>query len=726
MVSGLVLAAVLLFADARLSVRQYLEAPANSSPTTVWSAPIRIRTGEPYPVHDLVGDLLAAGYEQVGEVRRPGCFHLRGETVEIWTAAWSGGGRSVPAQRAKIVTKDGVVTRTEPSTVKLRPTSLGVLGDLAKRRTPVSMQEVAPWMVPALLAIEDARFHDHVGVDPIGITRALIHNLTSDDTHGGSTLTQQLAKNLFLDARRTMRRKIKEVFYAAALEAELDKTQLLELYLSEVYLGHSGGVPLYGVEQAARAWFGRSSARLSVAEAATIAGVISSPNLSSPLRSHERARQRRDQVLRRMVYVRALTDAQAAEALAAPLVTVGHPPHAAWRAPWAVSAALDEAAALPREPFQPSAGQHLHTTVQPHLQRATARLIGPHLARRAAVHPELAKAQAAVVALEVGTGEVLATVGGRDYASSSFHRAIDGWRQAGSTIKPLTALTALNRDATLHGATLLKDAPIERTIDGQTWRPANYDGRFLGDMPLRVAIEDSRNIPAVLLAERVGKDKLERFLLDAGLSKATDLPSASLGAFPVTAQQLAGAYAAFPARGRWVAPHVVAAIDDAEGRSVFRAAPTARRLADATTTDVTRTFLEGVVTHGTGRKAAPLLEQGDLGGKTGTSDEGRDAWFVGFDTERAWAVWVGRDRGVLGLTGGQAALPLWMDVVDTFGSPRGRFTEPARREATKVCRSTGRRPCGGCEEVITEWVAPGTSLDTPCRRRKRRAYDDID
>lgn len=704
---GLMLAGLVTLSDARREVRAYLTAPPAAAPTSVWSAPILVRLGDPYPRSELIADLQAAGYEQTDEANRPDTFEVSGDTFTVRTGALTLPGADVPAQQATLQLTDGRVSKVQPSEgALLRPTLLGIYGDLAVRRTPIRREDVSAWMIPALLAIEDVRFHDHAGVDPIGVLRALVHNLTSDEVHGGSTLTQQLAKNLFLDARRTLRRKLREVFYAVALESELGKDELLDLYLSEVYLGHHGGLPVHGVEQAARAWFGRSARSLTLPQAATIAGVISSPNRASPLRDHDLALSRRDLVLERMVYVRALTEAQAAEALATPLITVDDPPTAAWRLPWVVSAALSEATALPDAPFRPGSGQHLHTTVQPHLQRAAERAAVAAILELTETHEELAQAELAVAATEIGTGRVLALVGGRDHAVSPFHRATDAWRQGGSTIKPLVLLAALNADRTLTAATLFDDAPLSRSFDGRSWSPKNYDGRYVGPITLRAAIEQSRNVPAVLLSERVGRPELRAYLERAGLSRATALPSAALGAFPTTVTELAGAYAAIPGGGKRPSPHLIAGIEDSERREVYAARPDRVELASPRAASLTRRILEGVIERGTGRGAREAGLKGPIAGKTGTTDEGRDAWFVGFDGERSLAVWTGLDKGTLGLTGGEAALPIWSAVLRSWGGPRGSFRDGVKLVEVELCVATHLPPCADCTERFTEWFAP--------------------
>ncbi|MBT3222976.1 MAG: hypothetical protein HN348_28200, partial [Proteobacteria bacterium] len=310
---GLFIAGAFLWSRARSDVAHYLANPPRTIPGVIYSAPVEVRAGQQATVADIAGDLLAAGYEKVNQVDAVGQFSVSSGVIDIWTGSWQNG-VSVPESRAKITISGNQVLGTAPHQVLLRPTVLGTIGDLEGRRTDVHLHELSPWIEPALLAIEDSRFRTHRGVDAKGVARAVVHNLIGGGgLHGGSTLTQQLAKNLFLDPERTIRRKVREAFFAAALEAELDKDQLLELYLGEVYLGQVGGVPVHGVEQASRAWFGVSASRLTLAQAATMAGVISAPNRYSPLRHPERAQQRRELVIDRMVDLNLVDKATAAQ-----------------------------------------------------------------------------------------------------------------------------------------------------------------------------------------------------------------------------------------------------------------------------------------------------------------------------------------------------------------------------------------------------------------------------
>ncbi len=554
--------------------------------------------------------------------------------------------------------------------------------------------------------MEDTRFREHHGVDPIGVLRALAHNLVGGRQQGGSTLTQQLAKNLFLSQERTLRRKVREVFFAAALEHELTKDELLELYLGEVYLGQMGGLPLHGVEQAARAWFGVSAERLALHQAATIIGVIPAPNAYSPVRHPEACKERRDLVLKRMRDLGRIDAGAYERAVAPPLELAGLEPSRVRRAPYAVDVAVDRAEAALGQGALASRGYAVHTTIQPVLQRAAEEAVAVGMAELDAEYPKAAGAQVALVAVRTSDGAIVAMVGGRSYAESPYNRARDARRQAGSTVKPLTMLEALDLGK-VTPATRLDDEPISRRFDGTTWTPTNYDGQFLGEVTLRQAIEGSRNVPAVHLAEQVGATRLQRFYRDVGLSEATHLPSAALGAFPSTPLELAGAYTAFD-RGTAFTPRVLDAIATADGEVVLDLEPEGQRVASEASAAQALRVLQGVLTSGTGARAARYGVGPPAGGKTGTTDDFRDAWFVGLTPELAVAVWVGRDRGTLGLSGSRAALPTWARFVAASGTLATPAHRPDGLVDVELCAESGLVARDACEHRVTDLFVTGT------------------
>ncbi|MCA9493026.1 MAG: transglycosylase domain-containing protein, partial [Myxococcales bacterium] len=644
-VAGLGVTGGLLWARAERDVQTYLATPPHRVPSVVWSAPMRIEPGMRASVQAIAGDLLAAGYERVDQVEpaehegADGLFAVRANGFDIWTAPSSGPGGKVPGGRAAVRIEEGFVTETSGRDgLTLRPTVLGTIGDLDDRRTPVTLDKLSRWVEPALLSMEDTRFRQHHGVDPIGVGRALVGNLMGRDVQGGSTLTQQLAKNLFLSREKTLRRKVREVFFAAALEHELDKDQLLELYLSEVYLGQMGGLPIYGVDQAARAWFGVSASSLELHEAATVVGAIPAPNSWSPVRNPEASLQRRNLVLAKMKERGVIDEDHYQNAVARALELQGLEPSKVRRAPYAVDAAVDRAETALGDGALANGGWGVYTAIQPLLQRAAEEAVQAGMEELDTDYPDAAGAQVALVAVRVSDGAVVALVGGRSYAGSPFDRARDAHRQAGSTVKPLTMIKAFE-DGAATPATKLLDAPITRRIDGTTWTPHDSDGRWLGEITVRKTIEASRNIPAILLAEQVGAARLQRFYREAGLSEATHLPSAALGSFLVTPIELAGAYTVFH-HGEAYEPRVLTAITRADGEPVLTLPAVGHRLASEQAAAQAMSVLQGVLAAGTGARAGRFGVGPPAGGKTGTTDDYRDAWFAGLSGDLAIVVWV--------------------------------------------------------------------------------------
>ncbi len=724
---GLGIAGGFLWKRATGDVEAYLASPPRPIPGVVWSAPMQLREGQRASMASLAGDLLAAGYERAPKAGPRegvvGTFHVRADGFDIWTAPAAPGGVPLKESTVHLTIAEGMLTDVEPgSRTTLHPTVLATIGDLDESRQQVDLDALSSWVEPALLSMEDARFRQHHGIDPVGLARALVRNaVSSGDMQGGSTLTQQLAKNLFLTSERSVQRKVREVFFAAALESRLDKDELLELYLSEVYLGQMGGLPVHGVEAAARAWFGKRAQSLELHEAATIIGVIPAPNAYSPVRHPERSLERRNLVLKKL-HERGHIDADQLElASSKPLQLRGLEPSRVRRAPYAVDLAVDRADTALGEGALASGGYQVYTHIQPALQRAAEEAVAVGMDALVAEHPEAKGAQVALVAVDLHTGAVVAMVGGTSYATSPFNRATEAHRQAGSTVKPLTLLAGLDMGA-FTPATELDDAPLTRSYDGTRWTPKNYDGRFVGPITVRRAIETSRNIPAVLMAEEVGPSRLQRFYRDAGLADATHLPSAALGGFPVTPLELVGAYTVF-ADGSSRAPQVLGPIADASGSVVLDHRPQLTELASAPSAAQARSVLEGVMTDGTGRGAAKFGVEG-AAGKTGTTDGGRDAWFAGLTPELAVVVWVGQDKGTLGLTGGSAALPVWARFVAATGTA-GRFTDPEGLAKVSLCSESGQVAVEACPETRIELFAEGKEPDQTCELHGEREHKGL-
>lgn len=512
----------------------------------------------------------------------------------------------------------------------------------AQHGRPVQAKQLPKALINALLATEDRRFHDHYGVDPISIARAMAVNLRAGGIRqGGSTLTQQLAKNLFLGPDRSYERKIQELLLAFWLEASFSKQQILTIYLNRVYFGAGA----YGVDAAARKYFGKPAEKLGLYESALLAGLLKAPTRYNPVANPQKSAKRTRQVLLNMVDAELLSQAQADAATARPAalrgtatVSRGH----RYFADWALDRAADYSGPVNDD-------REVHTTLNRRLQRLA----------EDAVSAELAKAggsktlQTAVVVMGLD-GAVLAMVGGRDHAESQFNRATQALRQPGSAFKPFVYLAALS--ASYTPTSVIEDAPLE--ISG--WKPRNFDGRFRGPVTLKQALTASLNVATVRLSETIGREGTIRLARRLGMTAMLrNKPSLALGAGEVTVLELTAAYAALANGGYPVEPFGITSVATPNSGVLYRhRRATLPAVASSTAIADLDGMLKEVIRSGTGKRAAIGRP---AAGKTGTSQDHRDAWFVGYAGDLVAGVWVGRDdaKPMKGVTGGGLPATIW-------------------------------------------------------------------
>ena len=546
------------------------------------------------------------------------------------------------------VSRDLVLEPTRPSLLLEAADGQAFASRGTLKGRPVTMDSLPPHLVHAVLAIEDRRFYDHPGLDLWGIVRALMANLRAGEVReGGSTITQQLAKVLFLPPERTLRRKLQELMIALWLEHNLTKDEILARYLNTVYFGAGA----YGVEGAARRYFGTPVRDLDLSQAAMLAGLIRAPSALTPLRDPEAAAARAAQVLGAMVEAGSLDQARAAEARAAPAQLVVSPDRSAgynYFADWAAQTAGRLIGPLP-------ADFTLRTTLDLKLQSLAERVVAEHLGGEGEAKPV---SQAALLAL-APDGAVLAMVGGRAYGESQFNRVTQARRQPGSLFKLFVYLAALK--AGFHPESVLPDQPIE--IDG--WQPQNYDGRYLGRVSLRDAFAKSINTVAVRLSEAVGRDKVIAVARDLGVTaKLTPGPSLALGTSETTLLEMTAAYGALASGVEKLEPYGIRAIDGPGAGLGLRSPPGDRAPGQGRDwpREAMLELLTAAVETGTGRAAR--LDH-PVAGKTGTSQDHRDAWFVGFTSGLVVGVWVGNDDNtpMKDVTGGRLPARIWHDFV---------------------------------------------------------------
>jgi penicillin-binding protein 1B len=686
------------------------------------------------------------GYARTaGRPEKPGQYRLGGGTLEIYLREFVSPVVEGPERRVSAEFAGGrlIALRDDRGValarVALEPELLATLyGPRQEERRLVRMADLPVSFVDAVLAAEDSRFFEHHGLDLRGILRAGLANVRRGRiVQGGSTITQQTVKNLYLGQERTWWRKAREAVMALVLDARYPKERILEVYLNEVYLGQRGPVAICGVQAASRFYFGRDLGDLSLGERAVLAGLIRSPGRYNPFVHPGRARERRDQVLAAMVRL-GTADAASAEAARHEPLGLASGSGGFSRASYAV----DYVSARLRERFPSRVlaeeGLSIYTTIDTRLQLRAERVLHEGLERLDPPSPgggataELRGAgrygelQGALVATRPSSGAILAMMGGRSYGQTQFNRAVQARRQPGSCFKPLVYAAAFEiarRDpgAGLTPASLLDDRPLELTSGGRTWRPSNYDGRFRGPVTARRALEESLNVPTVRAAQRIGLEAVIDVARRCGIeSPLAAMPSLALGAMEVQPLELAAAYGVFARQGTRVTPWIIRAVLDADGRRLEGEAVVPRRAISPQAAFQVDDILQGVFQRGTARSAAALGFDGLAAGKTGTTDDTRDAWFAGYSGDLLALVWVGfDDNAKTGLTGATGALPIWVEFMKPDAAPAAA-RPPAGMVRVLICPETGmlaRKKCPGARE---EAFAAGSEPTARCPKHVGR------
>lgn len=533
------------------------------------------------------------------------------------------------------------------------------------KRDPVPFDRIPAHLREALISTEDRQFYAHIGIDIKGIARALMRDILAGEfVEGASTITQQLAKTLFLSSEKTITRKLKEAVLALQLERRYTKDEILALYLNQVYLG-SGA---YGVEAAARIFFAKSVSELDLPECALIAAMPKAPSVFSPLVNPELAMARRNIVLRQMLSVGVIPRDQYDRAIQTPYIAA--PRQKISRAPYFIDyiKKILESEVGPDRLYR--GGLTVTTTLSHQFQEFAEQSLEKGIAeithRRRANHIDGPDPQGAIIAMDVRTGGILAMAGGADYHQSLFNRAVDARRQPGSAFKPIVYATAIEQG--FHQGMRVLDAPVAfpGPQKGEVWRPENFSKTYQGDMTLRQALAFSQNIPAVRLIEKLGPAGVVAFARTLGIqSKLSPYISLALGTSEVTVLELTAAYAVFANAGTGIRPYAIIEVTDASGQTAWQPVQEKWIAMSRQGAAIMTNMLEGVIQEGTGGRARNLPYP--LAGKTGTTNECRDAWFVGFSPSIAAGVWVGCDDATsLGPleTGSRAALPIWTDFMD--------------------------------------------------------------
>jgi penicillin-binding protein 1B len=708
----------------------------------IYGAPFLLTPGLDLAESGLLDRLQRLEYRPVSTApRAPGDYAVTKESLEIFLHAQEE--NRLPARKVRLRLVEGMVAEVlslpdqqqDPMAVLEPAVISGVRAGSKQVREWIPYSRIPPLLVQTLLAVEDRRFFSHYGVDPIAIGRALWTNMTSGAVvQGGSTLTQQLAKNLYYSPQRTMRRKLQEFMAAIVLEFKYRKEDILESYLNEIYLGQAGSVSIYGVAEAAHRYFGKSLDELSIDEMALIVGLIKGPNAYSPVKNLEHAVERRNVVLRRLREQGVVTETVWTKAVNRP-VKVVLAQDTLSDAPHFVDHLLREVeggtgVGIPE-------GARIYSTLDPWMQQHSAQALQQGLAKLETTYSWLKSEepplQGAIVVLDVKTGHILAMVGGRNYRVSQFNRAVQARRSAGSLFKPFVYLAAFeaarDRDAAgLTPATLLEDEPVTLESGTGPWSPQNYDRQYRGPVTVRTALEQSLNVPAVRVAHRTGITPFINLLRTFGIT--TSLPnnlSVALGSSAVSLIEITSAYGGLANGGIAVRPSAVVNMVRETGETVWSQIPDRRQAASPQGAYLVTSMLKGVVDRGTGAKARTLGVQGPVAGKTGTTDGYRDAWFVGYTTDLVIGIWVGfDDERPIKLTGAQAALPIWSALATRLlGQDRPDFEMPEGVVEREIDPHTGQLATSQCPEKVSEVFMAGTEPTVYCEVHGEGLWDRV-
>jgi 1A family penicillin-binding protein len=577
---------------------------------------------------------------------------------------------------------------------------------LDESRRDVPFDQISTNFKDAVISVEDHRYYSHFGIDPIAVTRAAVYNLrSSEGTQGGSTITQQLARTLYLSNARTFGRKAKEAALAVLLEIFLSKKDILELYFNRVYL--SGGV--YGVETMSEKLYGKHASDLTLAEAALIAGIIQAPATYSPWTHFDSARRRSFVVLQRMREEKKITPQQEQQARAEQIRI---------RPQSAVSNARQGyAKEFLRQQFRDIYGGDnppdwkVHTSFVPEVQDAAEAAVRNGLRQLGG-----GGLQAALVAIDPQTGNLLALVGGSDFSQTPYNRAVRSRRQPGSAFKPFVYSVALE-DGMSPVSTISGIKQVAISAPEGVWIPRDERASEEDTLTLREALLESNNAAAVLLQQHVGSRPVLRLANDLGVRDQPDVPSLALGSGLVTPLQLTAAFAVFPTLGYRVQPRGLIDVENADGELVHRTNIEKDQVLSPQVSFQMLTMLEDVIDRGTGAAARRLGVHGAVGGKTGTTNDYHDAWFVGFNSAVVAGVWVGYDqpeRIRVGGTGARVALPIWADFMrrTTQRLPAHAFEPPGDMRTEELCHVSYLRPVEGCPTYV-EYFKEGD--DIPAR-----------
>src|SRR5690554_648160 len=638
-------------------------------PSRVYARPLELYDGAAVTAESLKQELELAGYRS-GDGSRPGTWQQNGQRFLVGTRGFSFADGIEPRRRLSLNVSGGrvsglrVLEGESSPIVRLEPAEIGGIYPAHREdRVLVTLDDAPPLFEEALLTTEDRNFYEHFGIAPLSIARAMVAYIKAGRVvQGGSTLTQQLAKNLYLTRDQTLVRKANEALMSLLLEWHYEKDDILETYLNEVYLGQAGNRSINGFGLASQFYFRKRFQDLEVHESALLVGMVKGPSYYDPRRNPERALQRRNLVIDLLADAGTIDTTQAEKARAKPLDVAERPSWSENRYPAFIDLVKRHLARDYKQEDLQSEGLRIFTTLHPAIQERAERATAQTLDQldRGSSDTRL---EAAMVVTSRDSGEVLALVGGRDAGFAGFNRALDARRPIGSLVKPFVYLTALAQPERYTLITPLRDVGLALEFEnGQRWEPRNFDREQRGDVPLHLALSRSWNLPTVRLGLDVGVPAVVETLQDFGVTSSINrYPSMLLGSVTMEPVTVAQAYQGLATSGFNTPLRTIREVTDSKGEALSRYKLEVNQVADPAAVHLVQYAMQEAMREGTGRSSYRTIPESlGLAGKTGTTDDGRDSWFAGFSGDLLAVTWVGRDdNGPTSLTGATGALPLW-------------------------------------------------------------------
>ncbi|MCG9641455.1 penicillin-binding protein 1B [Vibrio sp. Isolate34] len=733
--AGLALAALLLFVGIYLDsvVKQRFEGQLFDLPTVVYARVLDLSPGTAVSLTQVKNELDVLNYRKVNSPRHPGEYSSSSTKIEMIRRPFEFVDGPEADRHVMLHFNGNELTRIQSlekkgdmGYLRVEPKMLGMLEKSNdEQRLFLKRNQFPEVMVDALLATEDRNFYQHDGVSPLAIARAMVVNVKAGRTvQGGSTLTQQLAKNLFLSSERTLWRKVREAYIALILDHRYSKDRILEAYLNEVYLGQNGGQAIHGFGLASRLYFGQPIQELRIDQLALLVGMVKGPSYYNPVRYPERAKTRRDLVLRLLMQQDILTPRQYEEAASRDL-DIQDNPRIASRQPAYFQQVNIELKKYVGDRFEAKKGIRVFTSLDPvsqdKLEKSIARKV-PDLSKTAGD-----KLEAAAIAVDRNTGEIRAMVGGKRTGYDGFNRALNASRPIGSLVKPAIYLTALEQPQKYTLATTLMDTPLSlKGSKGSVWSPRNFDRKFRGEVPLYVALSKSYNVPTVRLGMQLGIDSVSDTIGKLGVDKneIRPVPSMFLGSFSLTPFQVAQMYQTITNSGRIAPLSALRSVVDNDGEVLYQSIPRVSQSVDQQAAWLTTYAMKRGVSEGTGRFLQGQFAWAGLAGKTGTSNDSRDSWFVGVDGREVTTIWLGRDDNKpTKLTGSSGALRVYADYLKQrtpeqlllpwpTGITTASFTRTAEGALEFDCDGSVKLPVWdesgnikkGCESQPKQWL----------------------